>query len=382
MNDLSATEKASRLTSRPRILHIVSGDLWAGAESSTYNLLAALSDDCSIHAVVLNHGELERKLREHGISVTVLDENSRSSLEILKSLREIIRDTKPDLIHTHRQKENILASVANLTTLQVPMIRTVHGLPESAPTLKSRLVRRIDQLFSNYTNRGIIAVSEDLKIKLADLYPNHSIKRIYNGVNAEQLKASATELGLRRQEPNCLHAGIIGRLVPIKRIDIFIETARLARLRDINIRFHIIGEGPERFRLERLAGDALMRSHLFFHGHRNDVASWIRSLDAIVMCSDHEGMPMIALEALALGTRLIVHDVGGLSELRNHRNVSMVTANKPELYLQALLAKPVQSDRDQLSGFSSRTQASETLAYYESLASGIGSSKAYPGREL
>jgi L-malate glycosyltransferase len=43
--------------------------------------------------------------------------------------------------------------------------------------------------------------------------------------------------------------------------------------------------------------------------------SCIASLDAIIMCSDHEGTPMTALEALALGTPLIAHDVGGLREI-------------------------------------------------------------------
>jgi glycosyltransferase involved in cell wall biosynthesis len=58
-----------------------------------------------------------------------------------------------------------------------------------------------------------------------------------------------------------------------------------------------------------------LADHVTFHGHRNDSATCLRSLDALVMCSDHEGMPMTPLEAIACGTPVVAHDVGGLHDI-------------------------------------------------------------------
>jgi L-malate glycosyltransferase len=64
--------------------------------------------------------------------------------------------------------------------------------------------------------------------------------------------------------------------------------------------------------------------------------SCIASLDAIIMCSDHEGTPMTALEALALGTPLIAHDVGGLKEIFQDYKELMVLSNLPNEYCKKI----------------------------------------------
>ncbi|MCG7199474.1 glycosyltransferase [Marinobacter pelagius] len=377
MRSHGALETASGLAAPLRVLHVASGDLWAGAENSTYHLLRALAHKCSVYAVLLNHGELERQLKAESIPVTVLDEYQRGPFRILRDLRKILQIIRPDVIHTHRQKENILATIANQTTLHQPLIRTVHGLPESGRNLRSEIIRYLDQLFGKYATSGIIAVSEDLKNQLGTTYPPQSIKRIYNGVDAQLLIDRVKKADLRIDLPKGDHVGIIGRLVPVKRIDVFIELARLASAQNTDIHFHIIGDGPERRSLEALAGQKLIQNNLTFHGHRDDIPSCIRALDAIVMCSDHEGMPMVALEALALGTRLLVHDVGGLHELRGQHNVCLIPSNRPELYLNALLAKddtdkPRQPIQEALT---SERQARETLDYYWSFLPNISDSK-------
>ena len=73
-----------------RVLHLVSGDLWAGAEVATYHLLVQLarSSSVSIGALLLNEGELARRLRSHGdIVTTVEDETQQSFFSLLRSVR-------------------------------------------------------------------------------------------------------------------------------------------------------------------------------------------------------------------------------------------------------------------------------------------------------
>jgi len=80
------------------ILHIASGDLWAGAEVQLYTLVRALhhSPGVSVRVILLNHGTLEEKLHEEGVDVLVLTETSLSSLQIarLTDLPENISSAK------------------------------------------------------------------------------------------------------------------------------------------------------------------------------------------------------------------------------------------------------------------------------------------------
>ena len=116
------------------VLHIASGDLWAGAEVQLFTLAKALNNrkDIDISVVLLNHGMLEQKLLNEGIDVNVLDESTLNGFQILLQLIYIVREIKPDVIHTHRVKENVLGSVAALFN-NIPTIRTQHGAPEHKP---------------------------------------------------------------------------------------------------------------------------------------------------------------------------------------------------------------------------------------------------------
>ena len=144
------------------VLHIASGDLWAGAEVMLYTLTKSLHSDLGVKTtiILLNTGTLEQKLRDCGIAVHVIDESRFNSLQILKQLNKIIRHTMPDVIHTHRVKENILGSIAARLN-GIPSIRTTHGAPESKPPLfklHKHLINFSDWMLARYCQKNIIAV--------------------------------------------------------------------------------------------------------------------------------------------------------------------------------------------------------------------------------
>ena len=117
------------------ILHIVSGDLWAGAEVQLYTLAKTqqLDHRTRVSVITLNPGRLELNLRDCGIDVTVVDESHYNGLQILVKLGNTIKDKRPDVVHTHRIKENILGSIAALLNGNVPSMRTAHGAAEHHP---------------------------------------------------------------------------------------------------------------------------------------------------------------------------------------------------------------------------------------------------------
>ena len=127
-----------------RVLHIASGDLWAGAEVQLFTLAKALKNNTNtiVDIVLLNHGILEQKMLDCGINVIVLDESKLNGLTILRQLIHITHQIKPDVIHTHRLKENILGSIAARLNGNIPSLRTSHGAPEHPPSWR-QLPKRI-----------------------------------------------------------------------------------------------------------------------------------------------------------------------------------------------------------------------------------------------
>ncbi|TCS40299.1 glycosyltransferase [Reinekea marinisedimentorum] len=307
-----------RETSQLKVVHIISGDLWAGAEAQAYALLKYLKRQCNISAILMNEGVLAERLRACDIPVTVIDEQTHTSWQIFNILRHTLKEEQPNIVHTHRQKENILGAIANTFTVRAKSVRTVHGASEITPNWKSNLQAKVDQWVGNHLQHAVIAVSDELKSKLKKIYKPDRIHVIYNGVDTEELTENAKAIAeFKFNEPAKKHIGIIGRLVPVKRVDMFLSTASILKQQgNQDFRFHIIGDGPLKGTLESQAAQLNILDITTFHGHRSDIPSCINSLDAIVMCSDHEGLPMIALETQALKKRLILRDtLSNLTEL-------------------------------------------------------------------
>jgi glycosyltransferase involved in cell wall biosynthesis len=144
----------------------------------------------------------------------------------------------------------------------------------------------------------------------------------------------------RIQAPHACHIGIVGRLQSVKRVDIFLDMAALLirTQPDIDWRFQVIGDGPLRQPLQRQASELGIDDRVTFHGHRSDSVACLAGLDALVMCSDHEGMPMTLLEALTVGTVVLAHAVGGMADvLENSKRGLLVTEHAAPAYAFSLL---------------------------------------------
>ncbi len=308
--------------SLPHVLHIASGDQWAGAEVQLFTLVKMLHNKLNVPVSValLNHGELEQKLQASGIKVTVLDESKMNGFQILRNLVRIVKELQPDIVHTHRIKENILGSIS-ASLGGVPSLRTVHGAPEYRPAwwqLPKRLIVFLDRLCGRFLQRRIIAVTDDLANILQREFPQEVIRVVENGIDANEINHYKII-----HPPDKIHIsttlkiGLAGRLVPIKRVDLFILTAQYIanHYAELNVSFHIFGDGPLRSDLESLCKCTNTDAIVHFEGHCNDINLKLQEINVLLMTSDHEGLPMILLEAMALGTPVIAHAVGGIPKL-------------------------------------------------------------------
>lgn len=324
---------------------MISGDLWAGAEAQALTLLQTLrkSPDVIVAAALMNEGELARRLRASDIPVTVFPETRLNALQILAGLRKLMREWRPDIVHTHRTKENVLGAVANRLACHVPSVRTVHGASEHPARgfrqLHKTLFAKLDRWSGLYLQQRIVAVSQELAGKLATEFPRDKIVVVENGIDADAARLQAHSADWRDGSP-AIHVGIVGRLVPVKRVDLFLETAAALRRSDPRRpwRFHVIGDGPLHAALTARVGELGLTDVVKLHGHREDVISCIASLDVLINCSDHEGLPMTILEALAVGTPIVAHAVGGMvAALEASQGAALVHRHTADGYAAAVL---------------------------------------------
>ncbi len=77
----------------------------------------------------------------------------------------------------------------------------------------------------------------------------------------------------------------------------------------------MVGDGPDRERLEQLAHDLGIARACYFVGYQSDVAGYYRLFDAFVLPSVNEGTPVSAIEALASGTPVVANRVGGVPDV-------------------------------------------------------------------
>jgi L-malate glycosyltransferase len=368
-----------------RVMHIISGDLWAGAEVQAFTLLQQLHASAQLHVIVMNSGELSQRLEALGISITLVPESKLSSLSIIREIMAKIRYFKPDILHTHRQKENIFGNIASslaaiLTGKRAKSVRTSHGAPEFVPAGKQRIQVWLDNWTGRYLQHAVIAVSKELALKLAKIFPAKKIHVIRNGVNQAALAAQAVEADFRTRAPHHKHIGIVGRLEPVKRIDIFVDMAALLLQQEASrllqqeasrqeLKFHIIGDGKLRATMEAKAQELGLSEHIQFHGHRQDMASCIHSLDLLIMCSDHEGTPMTALESLALGTPLIAHNTGGLTDILQQYPELLVAKHNPAGYAETVIQLLSRSKLNIAlnDNYTAEKNMFETLKLYENL---------------
>jgi glycosyltransferase involved in cell wall biosynthesis len=307
-----------------RVLHIVSGDLWAGAEVQVAQLLRALARDASMQvaAFALNDGELVRRLRAAGITTHCADESKHGFLELLRRLLRSFDELKPQLVHSHRYKEHVLAMALRVLRPGARLVRTVHGAPETAIAaydLRRQLIRLLDQVCARH-EEACIAVSRDLAARLAATLKPRRLELIPNSVDLDQLdhELESARVAQARMSPASRRVGLIGRLVPVKRVDLFLDAAERIAARRGDVEFLVIGDGPLRTELTKRMSGSPLQQRVQFTGAVQPVAPLMSTLDVLAITSDHEGLPSVLLEALALRVAVVARAVGGIPEVVAH----------------------------------------------------------------
>lgn len=234
------------------------------------------------------------------------------------ALRRALAAARPNLVHCHNPGVALLASLATRRGRRPPTIATMHGVPDQDYGLAAKVLR-FAGLPTIACGPGVAAALMDAGFRVQDT--------IVNGVAPAPPSADRAALVEEWQIPTGTRLLLsIGRLVEQKNHALAIRALEQVP----NATLVILGEGPLREELEIEAGKANVQSRVVFAGTRADSRAVIGAADALVLSSHWEGLPLVALEALAAGTPVVATDVRGVRELLTHeRNSLLVRASDP-----------------------------------------------------
>jgi glycosyltransferase involved in cell wall biosynthesis len=240
-------------------------------------------------------------------------------------LAQVIRRERPAILHTHTAKAGAVGRMAALVAgdARPPIVvHTFHGhvLRGYFGPLRTFGFRLLERWLARATT-ALIAVSPEVRDDLVALgvAPREQFTVVRLGI---ELRERVDDVNGRDETrrvlgigPERFTVGWIGRMTEVKRTgDVLLAFKRL-RDRGVDATLCLVGDGPERDRVERRAHElGIMRSTLFL-GYQEDVAPFYAAFDAMILPSGNEGTPVSAIEALAAGRPVVATRVGGVPDV-------------------------------------------------------------------
>jgi glycosyltransferase involved in cell wall biosynthesis len=315
---------------------LIGGPEEEGEESSLY-----IPESLGLKPIIIS--ELKRSI------------NPFSDYFAYKKIKKIIKEFKPDIVHTHASKAGAIGRLAAWHCNVPVAVHTFHGhvFKGYFSGFKTTIFKAIERFLSKKSS-AIIAISNIQKqeltqeYKVCDAKKTHVIKLGFDlnrFIENKQEKRTNFRTNYLVAE-NELAIGIIGRLAPIKNHYLFIEAIdHVSKNTTVKIKAFIIGDGETKNELISF----IKSKGLTYSTQPNKDAlftftSWIKEvdfalagLDLVCLTSKNEGTPVSLIEAQAAGKYIITTNVGGIKDILNPNCGLLSEVNDPETYLKNLL---------------------------------------------
>jgi glycosyltransferase involved in cell wall biosynthesis len=264
--------------------------------------------------------------RESSIAVHLLRERGLGDPRVIQDLTRLVTRGQPDIIQTHAVKSHFLARLAGLPKV-APWIAFHHGY--TWPTMRARAYNQLDR-WSLGSAAKVLTVSMPFREELAAKgVARKRIEIVHNAIRpdwgaiAPNVSADLRlALGI---EPDRKIILIVGRLSREK--DHLTLLSAVNRLRgDLNLHLLVVGEGPERGRIEEEMRRLRMAERVTLTGHQRSAEPYYQIADLAVLSSRSEGSPNALLEAMAAGVPVVATNVGGIPEIVMHEESALLVA--------------------------------------------------------
>lgn len=365
-----------------RVLHLGSPSGLYGAERWILALAKYLPPGRIQSTVGVIQDDAENSLSalcEHaarqGLPVIQFHAPGRMNLKAIQKLRAWLEQENIDVLHTHGYKTDIVGLFAVRKT-SCKIISTPHGWSTEDGTML-QVYEILDRLAFAFMDAVVPLSSELLAGLQAWPIPADKLQLITNGVDIDDVRETVAAVRAETPvSPKKFNVGFIGRLVPQKGVETLLRGFSQA---DIPGKFlHLVGEGPQRPELEKLAAELMITDRVRFYGYRDDRLALLSAFNVFALCSAREGCPRALLEAMASGVPIVASDVPGCRDLVEHEvngilfpyeNVRALARSLERLAIDNSLTVRLVSTAEKYveSNFSARSMADRYTRLYEGL---------------
>ncbi len=318
---------------------------------------------------------LAQAAQQAGVAVATVTERRRWDPQVFPQLRQVIAEANPDILETRNVKSHFLVRMLKLER-QYPWVAWNHGYTKTSAL--DRMYTQLDRWSLRKAYR-VVTVCQPFADRIVGLgIPRDRITILHNAVKAF-VAPPASEVERARREFGIGGEAVIlsvGRLSLEKgHADLLRAAAILAGMNGVPpFRIVIVGDGPERETLNKLAAELGVEQRVSFAGFQRDTKPYYAMANVVAVPSHSEGSPNVVLEAMAAGLPIAACRVGGVPEILQEGVTGlMVESHRPEQMAQVLLRLLADADlRDRLGiAAKARAQSAHTPEAYRRALVGV-----------
>jgi len=295
-----------------RVLFVCNNLKTGGAERQWSLLLPGLRDEgFEVGLLALSaEGEFFAAVRESGVPSACAHMRTRTDIRgVIRALS--YRKWKPDIVVTNSLLGHVVGHVL-ARRARARHMATEHGISSVATDHPGR--SRAKRVVASRVDRVVGVTPKQVPYLTSLGYRPERMDFVWSGIPdvaaVRPRPEVRAELGLGAED---FAACLIATLRPEKRADLFLDAILRAHADDPRIRGFIAGRGPQLSLIRERA--AARDGAVAVLGERSDVPDLMEAADAVCLTSETEALPMVVIEAMALGRPVIATDVGGTGDL-------------------------------------------------------------------
>jgi glycosyltransferase involved in cell wall biosynthesis len=320
--------------------------------------------DLEIAHLLPGRAQLAPEIEAAGVPVTCLDGRHAGDPRWLLRLRRRLVDRPVDVLHVHSP---YVASGVRLMVRTLPrrlrpaVVYTEHNRwPRYA-----RATRLLNRLTFGLDDAHL-AVSGEVRSTVAEGH-RAGVEVVLHGIDLAEARAHGEERSGVRAELGVgggeVLVGTVANLRPSKAYPDLLRAAQLVVEAGVPATFVAVGHGPLEAELRAEAAARGLGDRFRFLGYRADAVRLISGFDVFALASEHEGLPVAVMEALALGVPVVATAVGGLPEMvTDGQEGRLVAAGRPDLLAAALTEVARDPDRRAAMAAAARQRSEEFSA--------------------
>ncbi|MCD9544488.1 glycosyltransferase [Photobacterium carnosum] len=328
-----------------KILLVITGLGMGGAENLVVNLADKYVDQG--HEVVITYafGDAIVTPKNENIKLVCLGVSHYSDfLSAYFKLTKLVKEFKPDIIHSHMIHANLLSRLVRLTTKVPRLVCTAHSINEGG-RLRMFAYRITDNLADISTN-----VSQEAANKFIQLgaVPAKKMRTVLNGIDTNTFMFSTEKrikyrkrFGLNDKDKLIV---AVGSLNLPKDYPNLLNAVSIIVANNLNVKVKIVGDGPLKDKLLQLVDELNLTDVVEFIGINRDIPGIMSASDLFVLSSSFEGFGLVVAEAMSCERPVVATDCGGVKEVVGNVGKLVAPENSDDLAkgIIEVLSKPEQ----------------------------------------